>query len=166
MKGATGVLSATVLVVRLLVQLNLVLVRIQQLMLECEVCVTSMFCFCVAEAPRINSHPQDLKDAVPGKHVMFIVEATGTEPLDYQWEWMPAMDDGEWQLCDVERLPGADSSTLTIPSVQKSNEGSYRCVVSNYVGNQSSYPARLSVGECTTETFTKRYNAKILHDEY
>ena len=129
-------------------------------------CVTPMFCFCVAEAPRINTHPQNLKDAVPGKHVMFTVGATGTQPLNYQWEWKSAMDDGEWQLCDVERFPRADSSTIVISSVQKSNEGSYRCVVSNCVGNQSSYLARLSVGECTTETFTERYNVKILHSKY
>ena len=82
---------------------------------------------------------------------MFIVEATGTEPLNYQWEWKSAMDDGEWQLCDVERFPGADSSTIVICSVQKSNEGSYCCVVSNCAGSQTSNPARLSVGECTTE---------------
>ena len=53
---------------------------------------------------------------------MFTAEATGTQPLNYRWEWKPAMDDGEWQLCDVERFPGADSSTIVIPSVQKSIE--------------------------------------------
>ena len=147
MKGATAVLSATVLVVRLPIQLNLVLVRIQQLMLECEVCVTPMFCFCVAEAPRINSHPQNLKDAVPDTSVMFIVEATGTEPLNYHWEWKSAMDDGEWQPCDVEKFPGTDSSTIVISSVQKSNEGSYRCVVSNCAGSQTSNSASLNVGK-------------------
>ena len=113
-------------------------------------CVTPMFCFCVAEAPRITSHPQNLKDAVPGKHVMFIVEATGTEPLNYQWEWKSVTDDGEWQLCDVERFSGADSSTLTIPSVQNSNEGSYHCVISNCAGSQTSNPAELSVGKNPT----------------
>ena len=97
---------------------------------------------------------------------MFIVEATGTEPLNYQWEWKSTIHDGKWQPCDVERFPGADSSTIVISSVQKSNEGSYRCVVSNCAGSQTSNPAELSVGECTTETFTKRYNAKILHSKY
>ena len=97
---------------------------------------------------------------------MFTVEATGTEPLNYQWEWKSVIDDGEWQPCDVERFPGADSSTIVISSVQKSNEGSYRCVVSNCAGSQASNPARLSVGECTAETFTERYNVKILHSKY
>ena len=128
--------------------------------------VTPTFSFYVAEAPRITSHPQDLKDAVPGKPVMFTAESSGTEPLKYQWEWKQAINDDEWQLCDGETFAGADSSTLTIPSVQKFNKGSYRCVISNCAGEQTSKPAELSVGECTTETFTERYYAKILHSEY
>ena len=110
----------------------------------------SQFFFYVAEAPRITSHPQDLKDAVPGKSVMFSTEGSGTETLNYQWEWKQAINDDEWQSCDVERFPGADSSTLTIPSVQKSNEGSYRCVISNCAGSQASNPAKLSVGKNST----------------
>ena len=78
---------------------------------------------------------------------MFTAEATGTEPLNYQWEWKPAMDGDEWQSCDVEKFLGAGNSTLTIPSVQKSNEGSYRCVVSNCAGKETSNPAELSVGK-------------------
>ena len=108
------------------------------------------FCFCVAEPPRINSHPQDLKDAVPGKHVLFTTEAAGKEPLKCWWEWKPAMGDSKWQSCDAGRFPGADSSTMTIPSVQKSNEGSYRCVISNCAGSQTCKPAELSVGKKPT----------------
>ena len=78
---------------------------------------------------------------------MFTVQASGIEPLNYQWEWKSVMDDGKWQLCDVEKFPGADSSTLTIPSVQKPNEGNYRCVISNCAGSQTSEPAELSVGK-------------------
>ena len=86
--------------------------------------------------------------------VMFTAEATGTEPLNYQWEWKPAMEAGEegskqemWHPCNMERFPGANSSTLTIPSVQKSNEGHYHCVISNFAGSQASEPAYLSVGK-------------------
>ena len=100
----------------------------------------------VAEPPRITSHPEELKDAVPGKPLLFTAEATGTEPLSYQWEWKPAIDDEEWQLCDVERFPGADSATLTIPSVYESNQGNYRCVMSNCAGKATSNPTKLSVG--------------------
>ena len=120
-----------------------------------------------AEPPRITTHPQDMRDAVPGEPVTFTTEATGTEPLQYQWEWKPTQEEGEWQLCDVERFPGADSSTIVISSVEKSNEGSYHCVVSNCAGSQTSNPAKLSFGECTTEILTERCNAKmLLHSEY
>ena len=78
------------------------------------------------------------------------VQATGTEPLSYHWQWKPAEEEEggskEWQPCDTKWSEGA---TLTIPSVQKSNEGSYCCVISNYAGSQTSNPAELSVGKST-----------------
>ena len=48
----------------------------------------------------------------------------------------------KWQPCDAE---WSDGATLTIPSLQKSNEGSYRCVVSNCVGNVISNPSKVEV---------------------
>ena len=82
----------------------------------------------------------------------FTAEATGMGPLNYYWEWKPAEEEGEsktWQQCCAE---WSDGVTLTIPSVQKCNEGSYRCVISNYAGSQTSNPAdrELSVGENPT----------------
>ena len=74
---------------------------------------------------------------------MFSVEASGNEPLSYKWEWKPAECE-EWQPCDAK---GSNGATLTIPSVQKSNEGSYRCVISNYAGEQTSNAANLIVGK-------------------
>ena len=73
----------------------------------------------------------------------FTAEATGTGPLNYHWEWKPAEEEGEsktWQQCCAE---WSDSVTLTIPSVQKCNEGSYHCVISNYAGSQISNTAKL-----------------------
>ena len=102
-----------------------------------------------ADPPRITTHPRGVKDAVPGNHVTFAIEATGTEPLNYQWEHK-IEGTGRWQSCDVESFPGANSSTFTLPSVQKSNEGSYRCTVSNRAGSETSDYATLTVGELTT----------------
>ena len=57
----------------------------------------------VAGRPRVTTHPQNFTNAKPGRLVMFSVENTGTEPLNYKWEWN---QDGEgggrelWQLCD------------------------------------------------------------------
>ena len=81
---------------------------------------------------------------------MFTAEATGTEPLSYQWQWKPVMECRKWKPCDVDKFVGADSSLVTIPRVQKSNEGSYRCIITNCAGNQTSNPANLTVGKDPT----------------
>ena len=116
----------------------------------------------VADPPRITTHPHVIKDAVPGKPVTFSIQATGTKPLHYQWDRKTGDEN------DMERIPGATSSTLTIssvqksnegsyrctatiPSVQKSNEGSYYCTVSNCAGSETSQYAILTVGESHCE---------------
>ena len=106
-----------------------------------------LFFIHAAESPRITSDPPEQKDAVPGKPVTFSIQVTGTEPLKYQWQHKTGEESGEWQSCDVESFPGTNSSTLTILSVQKSNEGSYCCTVSNCAGSETSECARLTVGE-------------------
>ena len=101
----------------------------------------------VAEPPSITTHPQQ-KVAVQGTTAKFTIQATGTEPLSYLWQWKPAKKwwmwgaSKEWKTCDAK---GSDSATLTIPNVGKTNEGSYRCVISNCAGSQTSEPAKLEV---------------------
>ena len=109
--------------------------------------VSQMFSIHTADPPWITIHPQELKDAIPGKFAMLTVQATGTEPLSYQWQHEVKWGSGEWQSCDVEKFSGANSSSLIIPSVQKSDEGGYRCIVSNIAGSQTSEPALLITGE-------------------
>ena len=106
-----------------------------------------------ARLPRITTHPQQLIDAVPGGTLTLTVKASGTEPLNYQWEIKTGDGSGVWQSCDVERFPGANSSTLTIPSMQKPSEGSYRCTVSNCAGSEISECVTLTVGKnCCEKT--------------
>ena len=96
----------------------------------------------LAEHPRITTHPCDL-NVVRSKPAKFTIQATGTEPLMYQWEWKPAGEEGgseDWQPCPAEWCNGA---TILIP-MQQSNERSYRCVVSNCAGSQTSNPAELN----------------------
>ena len=100
----------------------------------------NFYLYTIADPPRITTHPQELESIVEGKDAMFTVQATGNEPLTYKWEWKPA-ESKEWQLCN------AQGSTLTIPKVQKSNEGSYHCVISNCAGEQTSNPANLTVSK-------------------
>jgi len=45
----------------------------------------ALMSFALAELPRIEHHPEDVKDAIPSQAVKFTVKATGTKPLSYQW---------------------------------------------------------------------------------
>ena len=100
----------------------------------------------VAKPPSITSQLQELNDTRQGKCVKLTIQAIGTTPLSYHWQWKPAEE--EWQPCNAEWCNGA---TLTIPNTQKSNEGRYRCVISNSAGNQTSKSAELlSVGKDPT----------------
>ena len=127
MKGGTTVSSATVLVLGFPNLFSLLSVSI---MIHYELIANGKkahACFAsstyillhLADPPRITRDLQNLKDALCGKPVTFTAEATGTEPLNYQWEWKQPVDNDEWQPCDGEAFTGADSSRLTIPSVQK-----------------------------------------------
>ena len=59
----------------------------------------------------------------------------------------------QWQLNGADIYPppagvsGATSNTLTIANVQESNEGLYRCVVTNAAGSMTSNAAQLTVRE-------------------
>ena len=101
----------------------------------------------VVEPPRIVSQPQELRDVVEGKSARFSIQATGTEPLNYKWQWKPigkGCVSEDWEPCHANWCSGA---TLTISKVEKSNEGNYRCVVSNFAGGQTSNPAELTIGK-------------------
>ena len=104
----------------------------------------------IAEPPRIITHPKDSTYTVPGQQVTFTVQATGTKPISYQWQWNPDKESvsEDWQPCS-----GANTATLIIQNVQNSNEGSYRCVISNCAGSQTSKAANLA-GEDSVSTIT------------
>ena len=118
-----------------------------------ELCLTAHINSPAAEPPKIVQLPQTQKNAVPRTNVVFTVEAIGTTPLRFQWEWNciseEEMGGDGWQSIplDVERFQGADTATLTITSVQKSDEGEYRCTVRNYAGSETSEAAVLTVGK-------------------
>ncbi len=86
----------------------------------------------ILERPVITTQPAPVTVAAGGTAV-FTVEATGTEPLSYQWR-LGAAD-----------IPGATSTTLTLANVQSSDAGNYRVTVSNPAGSVNSATARLRV---------------------
>src|SRR6185503_1270180 len=88
-------------------------------------------------APHISSHPSSVTAAV-GQSATFTVSASGAPPLSYQWQR------------DGFDLIGENASTLTIPSVQTTDDGAgFRCVVSNLHGSVTSNVATLTI---TTNT--------------
>ena len=112
-------------------------------------CVGMLQCclllICIAKPPKIASHPSSQENILPGNSVAFTVQATGTEPLTYQWQWSPpAGGEGgseEWQNLNYNKVG------LKVTGVQANNAGYYRCVVSNSAGSDTSQCALLTVGK-------------------
>ena len=83
-------------------------------------------------------------DVLTGKAVTLSVQATGTQSLNYQWQWKQFGRESEkngWQ-----NLSGG-SGTFQVREVKASNAGYYRCVVSNSAGSETSQCASLTVGK-------------------
>ena len=89
----------------------------------------------------MKEHPESLKKIATGSKITFKAEATGTEPLRYQWK-----RDGE-NLPESDMVTGVTTSTLSIEGVsKKEHEGKYKCLVNNSAGKAESNAAKLTVG--------------------
>ncbi|NLF38317.1 hypothetical protein GX586_02660, partial [bacterium] len=86
-----------------------------------------------AVAPAITQEPQS-QTKNDGQSATFTVEASGTAPLEYHWE-----KEGSGAI------GGATAAEYTIGSVQQSDEGGYRAIVSNVCGAATSSWAELTV---------------------
>ena len=86
-----------------------------------------------ATAPSIDSDPDD-QSVLVGQNASFIVQASGTLPLSYQWHYNTN-----------SVLTNATSSSLTLTNVQLSDAGGYSALVSNAYGSVTSAVAQLSV---------------------
>ena len=107
----------------------------------------------VATPPQITSQPTSLVKSTAGKPVTFSLQATGTGPLNYQWQGKPELEGEEdesevWQdlTCDSVKFQEVKAG-LKLTSVQACDAGYYRCVVSNSAGSETSQCANLVVGE-------------------
>jgi Immunoglobulin domain/Immunoglobulin I-set domain len=86
-------------------------------------------------SPQIVVHPVN-KTITAGQPVSFSVTATGTNPLTYQW------------MRNGADIPGATTSTLTLPPVDSGENGDVFTVsISNTAGLVTSDPAILSVNQ-------------------
>ncbi|MEZ4773952.1 MAG: PQQ-dependent sugar dehydrogenase [Bacteroidia bacterium] len=84
-------------------------------------------------APFISRQPESILVPV-GESATFFVQAQGTSPFSYQW------------TRDNQPVPGAVAAQLVVSSVSLSDDGaSYRCVITNAEGEETSEPAILSV---------------------
>ena len=97
-----------------------------------------------------NQAPQIITQPVPqtvtaGANATFSVTATGTAPLNYQWQF-----NGQ-NLVNSAHIVGATSSVLTIVNAGAADVGSYQVVVSNAFGTTNSTSVTLSVPQqnCT-----------------
>jgi hypothetical protein len=83
-------------------------------------------------APTILSQPTNQTVTV-GQSITFSVEASGSQPLSYQW------------LLNGTNIDTATSSSLTLAPVQLSHAGIYSVLVSNSIGALTSSNATLTV---------------------
>jgi hypothetical protein len=82
--------------------------------------------------PVVIVDPRDTT-VLDGQLAHFAVYATGTPPLAYQWQK------------NNTNLSGATSSTYSVSSVRSDSGVTFRCIVSNSTGKDTSGPALLSV---------------------
>jgi O-glycosyl hydrolase len=84
----------------------------------------------------ITTQPQNQSVAV-GSEATFMVAASGTSPLSYQWRFNGAT------------IAGATNTSLRLANAQPSNAGSYSVVVTNAAGSVTSADALLTVTQPT-----------------
>lgn len=89
-----------------------------------------------ANAPFITDQPDDVT-VDEGQQATFTVEATGEEPLIYQWQMLI---DSTWT-----NVSGANSDTFTIASTTTDDAGQYRVFIANSSGSATSDAVTLTV---------------------
>ena len=107
--------------------------------------ISQIYLFFADDPPKITKHPES-QSVVTGALVAFTVEAMG-DSLQFQWQ-----KDGEDIDRDKSRLQCSQSdktSTLCIEQVEKSDQGHYKCLVTNAVekNGKPSLAAELNVCE-------------------
>jgi len=79
-----------------------------------------------------------------GDTVKISVAAGGSSPLSYQWKYN-----------GTTSVPGATSSTLTLPNVRFADAGNYSCVITNSLGSTNTATATLTVLTAPTISYAQ-----------
>ncbi len=93
--------------------------------------------------PAITANPSSATNCT-GDAITFVVSATGTAPLAYQW------------FGPGGSLSGANANSLTVTNLSTANSGNYYCTVTNAYGSVSSDNATLLVSSNADVTFTQQ----------
>ena len=98
----------------------------------------------LVDPPKVIQHPNS--QTVPtGAQTTFTIQATGDD-LTFQWQKNSST------VHNDSNYRGADTNTLSIRHVDKSDGGCYRCLVENEVKRgEVSEEAKLTVGESVLE---------------
>jgi hypothetical protein len=94
------------------------------------------------QAPAVTSNPQN-QATNAGQPASFNAAASGTSPLSVQWQ--VSTDNGR----TFTDIPGATTTTLTVPATPADNGAEYRAVFSNSVGQATSQAATIAVKDFT-----------------
>jgi len=98
-------------------------------------------------SPSVTSHPSP-QTVCPGGVAMFSVTASGSTPLSYRWQ------KGTTDLTDGGHYSNAATPTLTVSGADLSDEGDYRCVVTNSYGSATSNAASLTLDQTPPSVVT------------
>ncbi len=90
--------------------------------------------------PRITKQPQS-QTVSPFRPATFSITASGTAPMHFRWQK------------NGKDIGGADSARFIIPSTVFADSGSYRCIVTNAFGADTSTGAILMVEEIPAGSF-------------
>jgi hypothetical protein len=102
---------------------------------------------CDVTVPAITAQPQDQFGCL-GHSATFTVEATGTEPLGYQWYFNTNTN---------TPLFNRTNASLSLTTLQGTNAGKYSVVVSNLYGSITSRLAQLTLYDPHTEIEVEWY---------
>jgi len=115
----------------------------------------------LAAGPTVTAPTPSPQAGFLGSTAQFSVTATGTGPFTYAWQHIDVGGTAYVSLSNGTRIAGATAATLQISSLQASDAGNYRCLVSNAGGQSNSGPGTLTVTAPPPPTVTRPANQTV-----